>query len=152
MNSRSQEYSQGLAGNVAIVAERTRMSQAAKDTRRKLRILNHAREIGNVSEACRRFGISREIFYRWKRQYAKHGKQALINRRPCPKNPRRIPPEIEERILYLRKIHRIGPRRIAYYLKTRHGMNVSPSGVYCILRRHGMNRLTRDGNQRLNTQ
>lgn len=36
--------------------------QALHDIRRKLRILNHAKESGNVSQTCRYFGISREIF------------------------------------------------------------------------------------------
>lgn len=43
------------------------MTQAQHDTARKLRILNHAKQSGNVSHTCRYFGISREIFYQWKR-------------------------------------------------------------------------------------
>ena len=42
--------------------------QALHDIRRKLRILNHAK-------TCRHFGISREIFYRWKRAYEKEGEE-----------------------------------------------------------------------------
>lgn len=82
------------------------MTQAQRDIRRKLRILNYAEEIGNVSKACRYFGISRETFYLWKRAYQERGKEGLINSKPCPENPSlRTPPEIEEKILYLRRTY-----------------------------------------------
>ena len=42
------------------------MTKAQRDIKRKLRVLNYAQEIGNVSKACRYFGISRECFYLWK--------------------------------------------------------------------------------------
>ena len=61
------------------------MTQAEqRDVSRKLRILNHAKQTGNVSQTCRYFGISREIFYRWKRAYEKDGERALVNSKPCP--------------------------------------------------------------------
>jgi transposase-like protein len=67
---------------------------------RKLKVLQHAHESGNVSKTCRYFGISREAFYHWKRAYEKYGEQALINSKPCPENPKlRTPPEIEEKIV-----------------------------------------------------
>jgi hypothetical protein len=40
------------------------MTPAQRDISRKLRIFNDAKQIGNVSAACRHFGISREIYYR----------------------------------------------------------------------------------------
>lgn len=80
------------------------MTQAQRDIRRKLRVLNYAQEIGNVARTCRFFGISREIFYRWKRAYEREGEEALINSKPCPENPSiRVPAAIEEKILHLRK-------------------------------------------------
>lgn len=38
------------------------MTQARRDISRKLRILNYAKAVGNISQACRHFGISRQIF------------------------------------------------------------------------------------------
>jgi transposase-like protein len=69
--------------------------------------LNYAQEIGNVSKACRYFGISREAYYQWKRAYERHGEEALVNSKPCPENPKlRTPPEIEKKLLHLcRKYH-----------------------------------------------
>ncbi|MCH9665142.1 MAG: helix-turn-helix domain containing protein [Gammaproteobacteria bacterium] len=50
--------------------------KAQRDISRKLRILQHAEESGNISETCRYFGISREFFYQWRRvheEYAETG-------------------------------------------------------------------------------
>ena len=46
------------------------MTQAQRDIKRKLRVLEYAEGIGNVSKACRYFGISRESYYRWKKARA----------------------------------------------------------------------------------
>lgn len=119
--------------------------QALHDIRRKLRILNHAKESGNVSQTCRYFGISREIFYRWKRAYEKEGETALINSKPCPQNPkRRTPPHIEEKILHLRRTYHLGQRPIHWYVLRYHGIKVSSGAVYYVLKRHGLNRLPRN--------
>ena len=39
------------------------------DISRKLKVLNYAEEIGNISKTCRYSGICRETFYKWKRAY-----------------------------------------------------------------------------------
>lgn len=59
----------------------------AQVVRHKIKILNYADKIGNVTTACQHFGISRDTFYRSKREYAKHGDKGLINSKPCPENP-----------------------------------------------------------------
>ena len=125
------------------------MTQAERDIRRKLRVLNHARESGNVSQTCRYFGISRESFYQWKRAYASKGNEGLINSKPCPRNQAlRTPPEVEEKILYLRKKYHLGQHRIAWYLERYHAIRISPSGVYQVLRRNGLSRLPRNQRKR----
>jgi len=74
--------------------------KAKRDILRKVRILNHARQSGNVSKTCRYFGISREIYYQWKRAYEALGETAIINSRPCPQNPKRtVLQAIEEKTL-----------------------------------------------------
>jgi transposase-like protein len=94
------------------------MTPAQRDISRKLRIFNYAKQIGNVTAACRHFGISREIYYRWKRAYEKDGEQALVNSKPCPENPKlRTKPEVEEKILHLRRTYHFGQQRIAWYLE-----------------------------------
>ena len=125
------------------------MTQAQRDIKRKLKVLEYAREIGNISKACRYFGISRESFYRWKRALADEGEAGLVNGKPCPINPKlRTPPEIEEKILYLRKTCHLGPIRICWYLERYHDIKISGSGVYYVLRRHGLNRLPQNAKRR----
>ena len=73
------------------------MTQAQRDINRKLRVFKYAEEIGNVSKACRHFGISRQSFYAWKRALAEKGEEGLINSKPCPENPKlRTPLKIEK--------------------------------------------------------
>ena len=79
-------------------------AKAQSDIRRKLRILKHAKEGGNVSKTCLHFGVSREIYWQWKRAYEAKGESALINSKPCPRNLKiRVAADIEEKILYLLK-------------------------------------------------
>lgn len=125
------------------------MTKAQRDIKRKLGVLNYAKEIGNVSKACRYYGISREAFYTWKRAYERHGEKALINSKPCPENPKlRTPPEIEEKILHLRRKYHLGQLRISWYLQRYHGIQISPGGVYGVLKRNGLNRLPTNAKKR----
>lgn len=120
-----------------------------RDITRKLRVLKHADQTGNVSATCRYFGISRQTFYKWRRAYDTDGELALVNKKPCPQNmPRRTPPQIEEKILYLRTTYHLGPRRIAWYLKRYHDIAISPAGVHGVLTRNGLNRLPRNAPKR----
>ena len=113
-----------------------------QEIRKKLKVLAYAEELGNVSKTCRYWGISRDTFYRWKRDYKALGKIGLINSKPCPKNPAvRVNPEIEEKILYLRKNYHFGQMKISWYLARYHDLKVSASGVYSVLKRNGLNRL-----------
>lgn len=121
------------------------MTNAQRDIARKLRILNYAKEIGNVTKARRHFGISREIFSQWKRVYEKQGEQGFINSKPCPQNPKlRTKPEVEEKILYLRKTYHFGPQRIVWYLQRYHGIKISTGGVRGVLQRNGLSRLPKN--------
>ena len=116
--------------------------QAERDIRRKLKVPEFAKECGNKAFACRKFGISRETFYQWKRAYEAKGEADLVNSKPCPQNPKlRTPPHIEEKILYLRTTYHFGPVRISWYLHRYHGIQISSNGVYSRLKRNGMNRL-----------
>jgi len=125
------------------------MTKAQRDIKRKLRVLNYAKDIGNVSKTCRYFGISRETFYLWKRAYEQCGEKALINSKPCPENPKlRTPPQIEQKILHLRRKYHLGQLRISWYLKRYHGIIISSGGVYGVLKRNGLNRLPKNAKKR----
>jgi len=125
------------------------MTNAQRDIKRKLRVFAYAEEVGNVSKACRYFGISRETFYKWKRSYAARGDDGLINSKPCPENPKlRTPAHIEEKVIHLRKTYHLGQLRISWYLERYHGIKISPTGVYHVLKRNGLNRLPRNAKKR----
>ena len=49
--------------------------QALHDILRKSKVVKYAKEIGNISKACRYFGICRETFYEQKRRYEKEGEK-----------------------------------------------------------------------------
>ncbi len=117
------------------------MNQKAQhDITRKLKVLNHAKEIGNIAKTCRYFGICRETFYTWKRAYEEHGEAALVNNKPCPENHKlRLPKEIEEKIIYLRTTYHFGPDMIVWHLQRYHDIKISRNG--CFLCRNKLNRL-----------
>ena len=50
----------------------------------RLQVLAEAERIGNVSAVCRQFGISRTVFYEWRRAFRQYGRDAL---RPKPAGP-----------------------------------------------------------------
>jgi len=116
--------------------------KAEHDIARKLKVLNHADELGNISKTCRYFGICRETFYTWKRAYARGGKEALINSKPCPENHKlRIPRAIEDKIVHLRTTYHFGPDMIVWHLQRYHDIQVSRNGCYQVLKRNKLNRL-----------
>ena len=120
------------------------MTSDQREIRRKLRILEHAEKVGDVSKTCRYFGIARASFYRWRAAYQKRGEGGLINGKPIPKwHANRTPPAVEEKVLHLRRKYHLGPIRIVWYLERYHGIKISDAGVYRILRRHGLNKLPR---------
>lgn len=53
------------------------MNNDQREIRRKLRILDHADRIGDVSKTCRYFGIGRASFYRWRHAYQDNGEAGL---------------------------------------------------------------------------
>src|SRR4029079_11969876 len=46
--------------------------EQARLTAWRLRLLREADDERNVARVCRRFGISRKSFYKWKRRHAEH--------------------------------------------------------------------------------
>ena len=76
------------------------------DTKKRLDVLKLAEALGNVSEACRRYGITRTQFYKFKRRYQAQGMAGLENLPPIPKNhPMTTPPAQIEQILGLTLEH-----------------------------------------------
>jgi transposase len=110
---------------------------------RRLAVLQHAEEVsGNVAATCRYYGISRNVFYRWKRRYEDGGLEGLKDRSSAPLLcPTITHPDVVEKIIHLRQHYHFGPMKIRMYLKRYHDVDISASGVWRILKRLGMNRL-----------
>ena len=95
-------------------------------------------EVGNASQVCREFGISRKTFYKWWPCYAREGLPGLQDRSRRPRShPKTVPEEIAQLILKLRHKSRYGPRRLGFYLKRDYGLAVSVYGIYRVLVRAG---------------
>ena len=109
----------------------------SRDARARLCWLDwHARHGHNVSLTCRRFGLSRETFYRWKRRYAPSDLRTLEDRSSRPKKRRRPTwtPEQVHAVKALREEYPCwGKDKLAVLLR-RQGLVLSVSMVGRILR------------------
>lgn len=94
----------------------------------------------NVSELCRRFGVSRKTGYKWLSRYSAEGVAGLVDQSRRPLEPAgRTSAEVEQQILALRREHPAwGGRKLRRRLQDLQHVGVPvPSTITEILRRHG---------------
>ena len=109
----------------------------------RLRVMARAQALGNVTRACTEVGISRTLFYRWRRRYLAYGAPGLHPRRPGPRRgrPSILSLQVERAILALALAWPTwGPARLAVQLaRPEHGgYRVAPATIYRFLRRTGL--------------
>lgn len=115
------------------------MTNAEKIIKNKMGLIKLAEQLGNVSQACRIIGYSRDSFYRFKEMYDEQGEEGLrelSRRKPNPKN--RVDPVVEAAVLAISVENpALGQVRVSNSLK-QDGIFVSPGGVRSIWLRHGL--------------
>ena len=80
-------------------SDRSKHDAATKLAKHRLSVLELARELGNVAEACQRRGLDRTSFYEWKRRFQTQGFEGLKDLPPIHKShPQTTLPETVDRI------------------------------------------------------
>lgn len=114
-------------------------SLSQKIIKPKLGLLELAKQLGNVSQACKVMGYSRDTFYRYQELYENGGEEALqeiSRKKPIEKN--RVPAYIEDAVINLAVENpALGQHRAANELQQR-GIIVSSSGVRSVWLRHDL--------------
>lgn len=115
------------------------MTQGQYIINRKLNIMELGKTLGNISEACRKLGVSRQHYYDIKEAIEEEGLEGLLAKsRRTPRIGNRVAPEIEQKVLdYSLEFPTQGQARTANELKKK-GMVVSAGGVRSIWVRHNL--------------
>jgi transposase InsO family protein len=91
-----------------------------------------------ITDVATRYGVDRRTVHRWLVRYASEGLGALADRSSRPdRSPNETPPEVQARIVALRRAHPgWGPRTIAAKLRREMDDPPSRSSIYRCLVRH----------------
>ncbi len=90
-----------------------------------------------IAQVAGAMGISRQCASKWWHRYLELGTDGLHDRSSRPRrSPRRTSEHVEAKICRQRRAEKVGPDRLAIHL------DVAPSTIYRVLRRHDLSRLS----------
>ena len=126
---------------VSEVVEATKLNMEELEIQQKLDVLALAEKLGNVSEASRLSGVSRDTIYRHKRLIEQGGIEALKRQEtPNLRHKNRSDTKLEQLIIdFSLKNPHLGQQQVSLQLKANQTVDVSPAGVRYVWLRENMN-------------
>lgn len=117
----------------------SQLNTSTKIIKNKVGLLNLAKELGNVSRACKLMGFSRDTFYRYQQAVETNGVEALLDKsKRVPNLKNRVHSYTEERVCALAlEYPAYGQTRISNELR-KEGINISHAGVRSVWMRNGL--------------
>lgn len=117
------------------------MTQSQYIINRKLSLVELGEKLGNISEACRNLGVSRQHYYDIKKAVEENGIDGLLEKsRKKPRIGNRVAPETEAAVLnYSLHEPTHGQVRVANELR-KQGVHISTGGVRSLWLRHELAR------------
>jgi len=114
------------------------MTQEEIIMRHRLNLLLRAKTIKNISAACREFGLSRTVYYKYRQRYLTYGIEGLKDKKKSdPVMPNATKAKTVDKVLdAAKKYPAYGPARLANEL----GHIVCAATVYNILKRHNLSK------------
>ncbi len=111
------------------------------DASKKFKIITEC-QLNGVSNTCKKYGISRTLYYRWLNRYKTQGMDGLNNKVKNFVPINKTSKDIESKILKLIKAYpAYGPQAIKYLLDEI-GHHLSESAVYNVMKRHNLTNRT----------
>ncbi len=118
-----------------------RLPIISKEAKRRLAWMDYYRQSGNVSQTCRYFGISRKVFYAWKKRYNPYYLESLEERSRRPQNTRQweVSRVQELRVVSLRKQYiRYGKEKLKKIYEMTYGEPISSWKIQRTIEKHNL--------------